>query len=459
MIKDYTKYLQQQVRSIISPYKYLLLAFSGGLDSMVLLDIITTLRNKYNNIFLRACYIDHQQNKLSNQWLQHCIYECKQRDVLFLHDIIKININKGNFEQNARNQRYKKLLSIIQYNEILVTAHHQNDQVETFFLALKRGSGPRGLSAMSVNQLFYHSRLLRPLLNCSKIMLLSYANKNKLNWVNDYSNYDNSLDRNFLRNDIIPLLQKRWHNFCQNVTLSAYLCLNQEQLINKLLDNIFSNIVFYDGSLILNDILNTSKIYYLAILRYWLIKKTLISCSYKKLNIIWNEVVLSKNDSLAKFYLSNFIIQKFRNRLYIHKFSNQYKDFCSKTIIFTSINNYKKILLPLNLGEIIFLKINNINNKKLVSIVKAPVVTDIVSIRFNLKSKTLVKLINTKHHITLKKVWKLLSVPPWQRKIIPILFYNNKLIAAIGYFVTIHSVSVSNNYWYLYWFNKNKYFY
>ncbi|MCV2531405.1 MAG: tRNA lysidine(34) synthetase TilS, partial [Candidatus Lightella neohaematopini] len=252
--KDYTKYLQEQVIQCINPYKYLLLSFSGGLDSTVLLDIITTLRNKYNDIFLRACYIDHQQNNLSNQWLDHCTYECKQRDVLFLYDIIRVN--KGNFEQNARNQRYKKLLKIIRHNEVLITAHHQNDQVETFFLALKRGSGPRGLSAMSINQPFYHSRLLRPLLNCSKVMLLSYASQNKLNWINDYSNYDNILDRNFLRNGIIPLLQKRWSNFCQNVTLSTYLCANQEQLTNTLLNNIISGMLFHDGSLIINHIIN-----------------------------------------------------------------------------------------------------------------------------------------------------------------------------------------------------------
>ncbi|MCV2499847.1 MAG: tRNA lysidine(34) synthetase TilS [Candidatus Lightella neohaematopini] len=456
--KDYTKYLQQQVIKSIYPYNYLLLAFSGGLDSMVLLDIITVLRSKYNNIFLRACYIDHQQNSLSsNQWLHHCIYECKQRDVLFVYDIIKVN--KGNFEQGAREQRYQKLLKIIKYNEVLVTAHHQNDQVETFFLALKRGSGPRGLSAMSIDQPFYHSRLLRPLLNCSKTMLLSYANKNKLNWVNDDSNYDNSLDRNFLRNNIIPLLQKRWNNFCQNVTLSAYLCANQEQLINMLLNKIICSMIFHDESLIVDNMIGMNIVYCLAILRFWLIKKVFISCSYKKLNIIWNEVVLSKNDSLAKFCINNFIIQKFRNRLYVHKFNNRYKDFCSKTIIFTSTNNYKRILLPLNLGEILLLTINNINNKKLISIVKAPTTTDIVSIRFNIKGKTLIKLVHTKHHVTLKKIWKILSVPPWQRKIIPILFYNNKLIAAIGYFVTVYGTPINSNRWYLYWFNKNKYLY
>ena len=123
---------------------------------------------------------------------------------------------------------------------MLVTAHHLNDQTETLFLALKRGSGLQGLGAMQQRSVLFGMPILRPLLGFTRTQLENYAQKEKLNWITDESNEDNRYDRNFLRNEILPKLRERWAHFDLAVQRSAQHCFEQQQLINDLLSEIFT---------------------------------------------------------------------------------------------------------------------------------------------------------------------------------------------------------------------------
>src|SRR5690606_14998027 len=108
-------------------------------------------------------------------------------------------------------------------------------QCETFLLALKRGSGPAGLAAMPQSLPFGETQLVRPLLNQTREALHQWATDHHLTWIDDESNADARFDRNFLRLQVLPLLNARWPHFADAVARSAALCGEQEQLLDELL--------------------------------------------------------------------------------------------------------------------------------------------------------------------------------------------------------------------------------
>lgn len=253
----------QVIRSIVGCQK-LLLSYSGGLDSTVLLDILVTLMTQHIDLLLqfkvklpislRAIYVHHALNDQADNWVHHCYQQCQIRNIPF--SIIHINCSykmknkKGNIEAFARNLRYQRLFDNLRSTEVLLTAHHMDDQAETVLLALKRGSGPAGLSGINKYINYDHKcRLIRPLLQCSKKQLKEYAYGKSLNWIEDSTNADERFDRNFLRLRIMPLLRNRWPCFNAVVARTAQLCANQEILLQELLSESLKKLINFDGSL------------------------------------------------------------------------------------------------------------------------------------------------------------------------------------------------------------------
>ncbi|WP_169780398.1 tRNA lysidine(34) synthetase TilS, partial [Enterobacteriaceae endosymbiont of Donacia piscatrix] len=154
--------IKKKIQSILFNFKNILLAYSGGIDSTVLLYNLVKLRKKYP-LIIRAIHINHNLNKKSNDWVKFCFSQCKKLNVLFIHKNIYIN-KKSNIEEYARKKRHQIFKKIIKNNEILVTAHNLDEQCETFFLSLKRGSGPKGLSGMSTIKIVNNFKILRPFL-------------------------------------------------------------------------------------------------------------------------------------------------------------------------------------------------------------------------------------------------------------------------------------------------------
>ena len=105
--------------------------------------------------------------------------------------------------------------------DLIVTGHHSDDQAETFLLALKRGSGLKGLSAMQSEMAFGKQLLVRPLLDISRLDIETYAKKHNLAWIEDESNSDECFDRNFLRHQILPKLNERWPSINKTIARSA----------------------------------------------------------------------------------------------------------------------------------------------------------------------------------------------------------------------------------------------
>jgi tRNA(Ile)-lysidine synthetase-like protein len=202
----------------------LLVAFSGGLDSTVLL-VLAARFARAHGLALNALHVHHGLSPHADDWVAHCEGVCRQLAVPLI--VERVQLCRGNgesLEAQARAARYERLAAHLGEGEWLLTAHHQDDQLETLLLALKRGAGLRGLAGMVASQPFAAGHLLRPLLDMSRAELAEAAQSLPYGWVEDESNEDPSYDRNFLRQQIIPLLKDRWPAMARTTARTMALC-------------------------------------------------------------------------------------------------------------------------------------------------------------------------------------------------------------------------------------------
>ena len=196
----------------LAPATPLKVAFSGGLDSHVLLHALTALRAQCSPpIALSAVHIDHGIHHDSAEWTRHCQIICTELDVTFESQRVQlVSVADDGLEAAARYARYAALKQRLAPGEVLLTAHHLDDQAETVLLQLLRGAGVHGLAGIASIDDFGGGRLARPLLNVPRAALLDYALLHNLHWIEDDSNAHLQHRRNLIRHRILPLLKSQW---------------------------------------------------------------------------------------------------------------------------------------------------------------------------------------------------------------------------------------------------------
>ncbi len=413
--------LLSHVSGKISGRQRLLVAFSGGLDSTVLLHLLIRLRDTVQHtLYIRAAHVHHGLSRFADDWASDCRQRCEQWQVPL--EIIAVHPDKrqGGIEAAARTARYQALGQILQNNEVLLTAQHLDDQCETLLLALKRGSGPAGLSSMPEHMAFFNGEQLRPLLDIARHQLAHYALQQQLSFVEDDSNQDERFERNFLRQRVLPLMQKRWPGFSVAVARSASLCAEQEQLLDELLQESLQTLTDGDNSLYIPGLVSMTDARRAALLRRWIASCGVIMPCRQHLQLLWTEVALCREDAEPQLRLGNWQVRRYRQRLYLLPVLPSLHD-CVLPWDIT-----KPLLLPHGLGTLYFGKGD--------MLVRAPENEEQVSIRFTVKGK--VRIAGRHGARQLKKLWQELAVPPWQRSRLPLLFYGEQLIAVAGLFVT-----------------------
>ncbi len=185
-------------------------AYSGGLDSHVLLHLVSQYGNAYS-ASLHSIHVNHNFSPSSGDWANHCASVAGSLG--FEHRALEIIEKPGageSLEAWAREKRYRLMASKMPENAVLLTAHHLDDQAETLLLQMLRGGGASGLAAMPILNKRYGVLHGRPLLGFSREEIAEYARSQELCWIEDESNVDTTFDRNFLRHEIFPLLRQRW---------------------------------------------------------------------------------------------------------------------------------------------------------------------------------------------------------------------------------------------------------
>lgn len=213
---------------------HLLLALSGGVDSMVLLHLLAELCQRLP-FRLSAMHVHHGLSPHADAWLQQCEHHCQTYNVPFFADKVRVDLQSGQgLEATAREARYHALEQQRQQigADAIVTAHHLQDQSETLMLQLVRGAGVKGLSAMAAWD--GARRLYRPLLSVPKATLLQFATAHHLQWVEDESNADTTYDRNFMRHAVMPVLRERYPQVDQSLLRTAGHMADAQSLLDVL---------------------------------------------------------------------------------------------------------------------------------------------------------------------------------------------------------------------------------
>lgn len=210
----------------------LCVAFSGGLDSTVLLYLLAQLRGQSG---LRAVHVDHGLHADSAIWAEHCASQCARLGVPLTTEQVSIaRPSPHGVEAAARMARYDALRAASHAGEALLTAHHSRDQLETVLLALLRGSGVLGLAAMPPEIRRHGLRIVRPLLRATPAQLRACAEAASLEWLEDPANGDLAFDRNYLRTRVVPSLEQRWPGAAAAAVRSARWCGEANGLLNEL---------------------------------------------------------------------------------------------------------------------------------------------------------------------------------------------------------------------------------
>ena len=185
-----------------------LVGYSGGLDSTVLLHL---LAQRLPPARLRAIHVHHALHPDADAWAAACADACATLGLRL--EIVRVRVARdagSGPEAAARDARHAAFAAALQDGEVLALAHHRDDQAETFLLRALRASGPDGLAAMRPWRAYARGWLWRPLLDAPRAALQAFARERGLAWIEDASNTDTDLDRNFLRHRVLPLLRERW---------------------------------------------------------------------------------------------------------------------------------------------------------------------------------------------------------------------------------------------------------
>lgn len=185
------------------------IAFSGGLDSTVLLHLLASLANTETLPPLSAVHVHHGLQAAADAWPAHCQSICDNLGVPL--SVKRVQVQPGaSLERAAREARYRAFAEVTGAGEVVLTGQHRDDQAETLLFRLLRGAGVRGLAAMPAQRPLAGGYLVRPLLDVSREVLEVYAHEHQLKWIEDPSNADSRFSRNYLRHRVLPALTERW---------------------------------------------------------------------------------------------------------------------------------------------------------------------------------------------------------------------------------------------------------
>ena len=366
--------------------KKIVVALSGGIDSVALLHFL----NKHHPGNVRAIHINHNLSKYSNEWCTFCESLCNSAKIEFKY--IDINIKtSSNIEENARKKRYISLISELRENETLCTAHHQEDQAETFLLQLFRGSGVAGLASMPKIKSVNGSELYRPFLNISKQQIIDYASINQLDWREDDSNLDTNFKRNLLRIAFLPKLSSAFNGLVKNVSRSAA---HQGEALKLMHDLAKLDIINFE--LVINNRIQVSSLAKLPnrrvvnVLRYFIAKQDFLLPSNKVLNELIS-LLSAKTDANVILRWHHYEVRRYNNELYF--FDSPFES--------------------LNLPCPYFDSLKNLPN---------------FEIRFRLEGQR-IKLKGKSHSQLLKKILQESNIPPWERDKLRMYYVDGSLRA------------------------------
>ena len=297
------------------------IAYSGGLDSSVLLESLTAIRARLpgadSHDRLMAVHVDHGLQAASADWAEHCAARCAALNIPLRIERLTTTPNPGeSLEAWAREVRYAIFRRLLAPGDLLLTAQHRDDQAETLLLALLRGSGPHGLAAMPFSAPLGAGRLVRPLLDFSRRSLADYAHRRGLDWIEDPSNDHTAFDRNYLRHRVLPRLRARWPSADATLARSARHCAEAAELVDQYAARtLIQARGVQPGALSLAALGRLDRPLRKAVVRHWLIERGFRPPDTRHLDRLLDELPAARADANPGVVWEGCEVRRYRGEL------------------------------------------------------------------------------------------------------------------------------------------------
>lgn len=413
MLSALNDVIEQQGRE-----KTYLIGYSGGLDSQVLLHLCYRL-SKTIPLKLRAIHVHHGLSDHADSWSYHCRSMCERYAIPLVVERIELDrVNGESLEALAREKRYQVFKKFMHEQTVLLTAHHQDDQAETLLVQLSRGAGVQGLAAMSNLKPWMRGYHARPLLNFPRERLEAYAGAENLVWVEDESNQNHALTRNFFRHQVFPLLKARWPTITTTIARTAKHAAEASQLLDEfaliLLDAVKGKEV---DTLSIGKLLALSHAQQKLVLRAWIKHLGFLVPNTSKLEAVQQSVLKAARDRCPQIGWANVSIRRFKDDLYLVK-------------NYPPRNNDRltwDFRTPLNLTSLGKLSATKVRGSGFhINLTE-------IDVQFRLGGEQ--AYIQGRGRRRLKQLFQEWQVPTWKRDAVPLFFKNERLIGVLGYFM------------------------
>ena len=428
--------LYQHVKSTLTPFvddnqTSFTVALSGGVDSVVLLHVMHEMKREIPTLQLKAVYVNHGLSHYADDWQQFCAELCLQLNVPFhAAPVVIEQRSRTSLEAQARDARYLALDKYSAKGSVILLGQHLNDQLETFLLRLKRGSGLKGLASMRQTRILKSGRVcFRPLLNITRSVIESFAKAFSLEHITDDSNTDERFDRNFIRQKVVPVLSDKFTGFEKSASRSISLLQQQQDLLDEYIQQDLVQCQNESQGLSCNELAIYNAARRANVLRAWLEQFTTLMPSQKQTEQILNQGMNAQVDAQLKIQLKEGRIHRHQGFLYFVMLTEQ------TPLVVTAQSDNTFILS--NGRSIIFSKGKGI---------RPPHGDECVTVKFDCP-KAKIKPLNKPGHNTLKHWFKDAKVAPWLRANVPLVFYNDELVQVVGLFVSAKHASDDGVFW------------
>jgi tRNA(Ile)-lysidine synthase len=312
------KHLLESLARLPTPAKYWV-GFSGGADSTALLQSMHECRD-HISAPLEAIHFHHGLQESADAWQEYCRAFCDEREIPFQSQKLEIDpTGKSGLEGASRNARYQAVAQVLGDQEMYLTAHHAEDQAETLFLNLMRGSGIEGLAGIPPLRNLDNGWVARPLLDRNRNELVAYLEERKISWLTDPSNEDTAFDRNYLRQELFPVLEKRWPGLVRRLTRTARNARITATAMAMFIENQSGDLIRDKLKMPLQKLLELDPEMQTLIFRQWLRRHEVPVLPEARLKEFLDQLDSAQTASKAEVQWEGWMIKRYQRDLWLHR--------------------------------------------------------------------------------------------------------------------------------------------
>ncbi len=391
------------------------MALSGGVDSVALLHALADSRRVLARRLV-AFHVNHGLVEEADEWQEFCGGLCEGFGIPYEGLSVSVVNSGAGLEAAARKARYNAIQSRMRAEDVVITAHHADDQAETLLLQAVRGAGPHGLSAMATLRPFGPGWLARPLLDLCRADITRYAAQQGLRWVDDSSNRSAEFTRNRVRRDILPLLASLGHGGTRALARSARLQAQSAGLLDEVAaEDMKMASGRYGAVLCCEHLLSLSVSRRRNLIRFWLRQRGVPMLHEAQMDTLDRDILGAGKDRQPELRWAGVVLRRFRAELSLHRDGE----------IAAPRDDELRFLPPRDL----VLPVGWLRARA--------VIGDGIkqgldySVRFRRGGEAL-RPVGDSHCRSVKYLFQRHHVPPWRRSIVPLLFADDRLAAIPG---------------------------